>query len=170
MAVEMCVGCRARTTESAGRRVMISVGTVCETVIGNPPGRATTRMAARPSRFLQRNLAAPSDFSKLRSAYHAFAEGGERRRRRSALLKCDGGARGAHCAWSRSNFKRGLRLERETGIEPATSSLGSSRSTAELLPLSCTHCNSELSPNHFQDFVALLLHQFRGLRFEVEAQ
>ena len=25
-------------------------------------------------------------------------------------------------------------LERETGIEPATSSLGSSRSTAELLP------------------------------------
>ncbi len=27
-------------------------------------------------------------------------------------------------------------LERETGIEPATSSLGSSRSTAELLPLS----------------------------------
>ena len=26
-------------------------------------------------------------------------------------------------------------LERETGIEPATSSLGSSRSTAELLPL-----------------------------------
>ena len=30
----------------------------------------------------------------------------------------------------------GRRLERETGIEPATSSLGSSRSTAELLPLS----------------------------------
>src|SRR3954471_22545587 len=29
----------------------------------------------------------------------------------------------------------GERLERETGIEPATSSLGSSRSTAELLPL-----------------------------------
>ena len=29
-------------------------------------------------------------------------------------------------------------LERETGIEPATSSLGSSRSTAELLPLSRT--------------------------------
>ena len=27
-------------------------------------------------------------------------------------------------------------LERETGIEPATSSLGSLRSTAELLPLS----------------------------------
>jgi hypothetical protein len=29
-----------------------------------------------------------------------------------------------------------MRMERETGIEPATSSLGSSRSTAELLPLS----------------------------------
>jgi hypothetical protein len=28
-------------------------------------------------------------------------------------------------------------MERETGIEPATSSLGSWRSTAELLPLRC---------------------------------
>jgi hypothetical protein len=31
--------------------------------------------------------------------------------------------------------KDALKLERETGIEPATSSLGSWRSTAELLPL-----------------------------------
>src|SRR5579871_4222307 len=30
---------------------------------------------------------------------------------------------------------KSLRMERETGIEPATSSLGSWRSTAELLPL-----------------------------------
>ena len=29
------------------------------------------------------------------------------------------------------------RMERETGIEPVTSSLGSWRSTAELLPLNC---------------------------------
>ena len=33
----------------------------------------------------------------------------------------------------------GLKMERETGIEPVTSSLGSWRSTAELLPLSA-HC------------------------------
>ena len=31
------------------------------------------------------------------------------------------------------------RMERETGIEPATSSLGSWHSTAELLPLTVTH-------------------------------
>ncbi len=30
-------------------------------------------------------------------------------------------------------------MERETGIEPATSSLGSWRSTAELLPLVCAN-------------------------------
>ena len=30
-------------------------------------------------------------------------------------------------------------MERETGIEPATSSLGSWRSTAELLPLTCCY-------------------------------
>ena len=35
---------------------------------------------------------------------------------------------------SRFRGTRERRLERETGIEPATSSLGSSRSTAELLP------------------------------------
>ena len=38
------------------------------------------------------------------------------------------------------------RLERETGIEPATSSLGSSRSTAELLPRSCDMLDHSASP------------------------
>src|ERR1700722_10398445 len=49
---------------------------------------------------------------------------------------------------SRSNQNRTLRLiitieilERETGIEPATSSLGSWRSTAELLPLARSESN-----------------------------
>ena len=32
------------------------------------------------------------------------------------------------------NYSRKAEMERETGIEPATSSLGSWRSTAELLP------------------------------------
>ena len=34
------------------------------------------------------------------------------------------------------------RMERETGIEPATSSLGSWHSTAELLPLTWGHCRT----------------------------
>jgi hypothetical protein len=34
-------------------------------------------------------------------------------------------------------------MERETGIEPATSSLGSWRSTAELLPLGCHDFSSQ---------------------------
>ena len=37
---------------------------------------------------------------------------------------------------SKENVSEAKRMERETGIEPATSSLGSWRSTAELLPLS----------------------------------
>src|SRR4030095_4969804 len=37
---------------------------------------------------------------------------------------------------SRSRFDRERRMERETGIEPATNSLGSCDSTTELLPLS----------------------------------
>src|SRR5688572_1272009 len=51
------------------------------------------------------------------------------------------------------------RMERETGIEPATSSLGSSRSTAELLPLSSADstpgalkCAPTLAANNRQDF------------------
>lgn len=34
------------------------------------------------------------------------------------------------------------KMERGTGIEPVTSSLGSSRSTAELTPLNCRLCES----------------------------
>ncbi|SRR6266568_1897166 len=57
-------------------------------------------------------------------------------------------------------------LERETGIEPATSSLGSWRSTAELLPLTdeqnldYTYC--ELSGNHLPTASAIprYVHQF----------
>ena len=37
-------------------------------------------------------------------------------------------------------------MERETGIEPATSSLGSWRSTAELLPLAVS--TQSLAPAH----------------------
>ncbi len=44
---------------------------------------------------------------------------------------------------------RDMRMERETGIEPATSSLGSWRSTAELLPLD----NARLPFRCFQDNV-----------------
>jgi hypothetical protein len=38
-------------------------------------------------------------------------------------------------SFGNSGIESGNELERETGIEPATSSLGSWRSTAELLPL-----------------------------------
>ena len=48
------------------------------------------------------------------------------------LSKCDG-----------AGVQRSLiRLERETGVEPATSSLGSWHSTTELLPLSGGHDRS----------------------------
>ncbi len=52
-------------------------------------------------------------------------------------------ARQAHTASRRRGDSRNLskRMERETGIEPATSSLGSWRSTAELLPLSYRNRN-----------------------------
>ena len=40
-----------------------------------------------------------------------------------------------HRIAARKEERQEQRLERETGIEPATSSLGSLRSTAELLPL-----------------------------------
>jgi hypothetical protein len=43
-----------------------------------------------------------------------------------------GGKTAVGVAVERKNFVG--KVERETGIEPATSSLGSSRSTAELLP------------------------------------
>ena len=46
------------------------------------------------------------------------------------------GPKKAVSATSESANKLLKRMERETGIEPATSSLGSLRSTAELLPLS----------------------------------
>ena len=47
-------------------------------------------------------------------------------------------------------------MERETGIEPATSSLGSWRSTAELLPLRLHDFSSrELSRKGEPEFVSL---------------
>src|SRR5215208_6774245 len=70
-----------------------------------------------------------------------------------------------------------VQLERETGIEPATSSLGSLRSTAELLPLQSpgaasarVHRWPRSAPNNRQDLVALLFHLLRGRRLEVQAK
>ena len=42
-----------------------------------------------------------------------------------------------------SSCKLLKRMERETGIEPATSSLGSWHSTAELLPLASTYSRTD---------------------------
>jgi hypothetical protein len=42
--------------------------------------------------------------------------------------------------------RRSQSLERETGIEPATSGLGSRRSTAELLPLQADHSTGLSGP------------------------
>ena len=39
-----------------------------------------------------------------------------------------------------SNVRKLLKMERETGLEPATSSLGSWHSTTELLPLAFSYC------------------------------
>src|SRR6185437_15668354 len=52
---------------------------------------------------------------------------------------------------ARSGEQKKQKLERETGIEPATSGLGSRRSTAELLPLSRSfgqHLNSLTGARH----------------------
>ncbi len=46
-------------------------------------------------------------------------------------------------------------MERETGVEPATSGLGSPRSTPELLPL--TGRNSRATPNTFYKLIFLSL-------------
>jgi hypothetical protein len=43
-----------------------------------------------------------------------------------------------------------LKMERETGLEPATSSLGSWHSTTELLPLAFESCIL-LIPNHLHE-------------------
>src|SRR5579863_10232262 len=73
-------------------------------------------------------------------------------------------------------------MERETGIEPATSSLGSWHSTAELLPLTCSEqiqcralnklgssIKSRLDPSHqsgspapFPARYSIVLHRFRS--------
>ena len=51
-----------------------------------------------------------------------------------AVARSVGGPPTPRLRWATSACNHERRLERETGIEPATSSLGSSRSTAELLP------------------------------------
>ena len=51
-------------------------------------------------------------------------------------------------------------MERETGIEPATSSLGSWRSTAELLPLAVTSFSLPSSINGHNSHPAGVMAQF----------
>ena len=82
-------------------------------------------------------------------AYRVATEQGPLFRSRSRVrmqplraVSCDGGR-----SSELTELTRCQGLERETGIEPATSSLGSSRSTAELLPRSvrrfyCTRAGS----------------------------
>src|SRR4051794_16915425 len=66
-------------------------------------------------------------------------------------------------------------MERETGIEPATSSLGSLRSTAELLPLSADPAHEAvaygiLTPNQRQHLVPFRLHLCRCRCLEIQPQ
>jgi len=69
----------------------------------------------------------------LRWAKAARLRGFAATARHRAVARTVSGARRRMACLAEARRER--RLERETGIEPATSSLGSSRSTAELLPL-----------------------------------
>jgi hypothetical protein len=58
-------------------------------------------------------------------------------------------------------------MERETGIEPATSSLGSWHSTAELLPLSCFQV---LLNDIINRVTTLLLGHAKTIQYTIESR
>src|SRR5712691_2556587 len=84
----------------------------------------------------------PQDAVRVRALQHRLARGSPGRgteastRSPGTLSGTTGRKPLRQARRSRRNLLKGL--ERETGIEPATSSLGSLRSTAELLPLLVT--------------------------------
>src|SRR5262245_55594001 len=87
------------------------------------------------------------------------------RARITTFARTDRGA-SYECADGQPPLNHERRLERETGIEPATSSLGSSRSTAELLPR--LSAGPILPANHFENLIALGGHQLGGDGLEIQ--
>jgi hypothetical protein len=81
-------------------------------------------VARKPALDAENLVAAESAFDSLLHVVENFVRGG---------ISTPQPNRPSVAATDSGKLLKGL--ERETGIEPATSSLGSSRSTAELLPL-----------------------------------